>query len=1222
MLNSSRSHIVGSPFSISVSSDSVFALSCPSFGAGLSQAGSWASSSFSIFSFDKFGNKINRRGASFLATLQLGSIITSATVQDQGDGSYDVNYVVTASATYSLNILLNGNHTAGSPFNVIVSPHPACVPRLSHQFGSIIPSAENPNPFGITGDSSFWTIQTLDKFGNNRTTGGDFIAVSFSGPSFFNADVQDLGNGQYLVVAVINAAGSYTVSSRIPGQHISGSPLRGVQFAAAGAGYDSIITSGNGVSSAIAGTKLEVFIDASAPAAQKVIGSNKFRVEFLYKPTGTSLQPTISAILPSGLHSVQSILTHAGAYRVDVRGELDFRSVANSPFALSLTHGELSPSACDAIGSGSVGCVSSSVINAFVRLRDQYGNVFSNGATAEVTATLSTGGAVGIVKFLANDMQFPDFVGFYKVTYIVPAGASSLSIFVSNIHISGSPVSISGVSSTGSVDVKKSSFVGFDLSRPVPASRVCTFSLYFRDSAGMNVQQFDSSLLAVSATADSQTVRASLVDSFPNFAVLSLAITKVARSSGGWLLTASYNGQSIETSDRFNIFALDVSPPHSIATSSDQNCSPAGCHARDFFNREIQATDMYQNVISQSLGSSAVSISVVMGSSSVTSAILDNQDGSYSMQYTGTVAGIYSVSIIINSAHILGSPFSTKVLAAAPSSSASFLTGSALLTMTAGKGSTLFMNARDSFGDMYDRQLFNLNARFGSQDLSSGVAYTSDGTYETVFSVTFSSTYSLSVAFSPDPLSAAAPVGKPISVDVLPALTDPSNTLTSGPELNTFRAGESLPVYLSAYDAFGNIRSSSFYVDRFALSFSSSSNQYSAEAVASVDGSYVYNHASTIAGNYIIGISNQATTVAIARSPLLVQVLPGAASHEKSSLSPTASIKKKMIAGNLMQFAVYARDKFGSLTDCGSTFFVSSHASGQSESVSMSTSSCSEGVYYSSISPTAAGRLQVNILMQGNPIVDAPFIVIVSAGPVDPSRCVASGTGLLSAISGSQSSIGIQTSDSFGNKCYFDPFGEVISFVLSFVPSGSFSGPCIHGDSNDAHVAYETGTHLCVDSSVVNNEDSTYTIYYTPWYASTYDLSVTINSIGIMSSPFGGLKVLPAPAYAQNFNVSSSSAISSGSVFGASVLIRDYVDNSISSSLIAPYDRILISVDSMGSVVSTVFKKSYNSFPFNPARVLHAIDRGSEMNPLAARSGDYVHFQFREVMLRFFLFRL
>ena len=122
---------------------------------------------------------------------------------------------------------------------------------------------------------------------------------------------------------------------------------------------------------------------------------------------------------------------------------------------------------------------------------------------------------------------------------------------------------------------------------------------------------------------------------------------------------------------------------------------------------------MYQNVITKSLGSSAVSVFVSMGTSPVVSAILDNQDGSYSMQYTGTVAATYSVSILINADHILGSPFSTMVLPAAPSSTASFLTGSALATIPAGKISTLFMNVRDSFGNMYDRQFFNLNAKLG-----------------------------------------------------------------------------------------------------------------------------------------------------------------------------------------------------------------------------------------------------------------------------------------------------------------------------------------------------------------------------------------------------------------------------------------------------------------------------------------------------------------------------
>jgi hypothetical protein len=565
---------------------------------------------------------------------------------------------------------------------------------------------------------------------------------------------------------------------------------------------------------------------------------------------------------------------------------------------------------------------------------------------------------------------------------------------------------------------------------------------------------------------------------------------------------------------------------------------------------------MYQNVITKSLGSHAVSVSISIGPSPVVSAILDNQDGSYSMQYTGTVAGIYSVSMIINSAHILGSPFSARVIAAAPSATASFLTGSALATMTAGKLATLFINARDSFGNIYDRHLFNLNVMFGSTDQSSKVAYTSDGTYEAIFTATLSSTYSLSVVFAPDALSAAAPTGKPISVDVLPALMDAFQTVSRGPGLISFRAGSSQPIYLLAYDAFGNFRPSSLYSDGFSLAFSSSSNEYSAQALPDVNGTYAYYHASTIAGVYTISITNQASAVEIFRSPFSVEVFPGVASPQVSSLSPTASIKKNSVAGNSMQFGVIARDQFGSLSSCGADFRVSGQSSGQSVSASQST--CSEGVYYATISPTVSGTLLVNVFLSGDLIVDAPFSVLVTAGPVDPSRCVASGNGLVSATAGTAASINIQTSDSFGNKCLFDPFGDVISFVASFVPSvGTFSGPCIHGDSNDAHLAFDAGTFLCVDYRIINNKDSTYSVDYTPWYASSYDLSITSNSIGILDSPFGGLKVSPGPAYAPNFNISLSPAIYAGDIFGASVLIQDAIYNPISSSLILP-DALLL----------------------------------------------------------------
>ena len=95
------------------------------------------------------------------------------------------------------------------------------------------------------------------------------------------------------------------------------------------------------------------------------------------------------------------------------------------------------------------------------------------------------------------------------------------------------------------------------------------------------------------------------------------------------------------------------------------------------------------------------------------------------------------------------------------------------------------------------------------------------------------------------------------------------------------------------------------------------------------------------------------------------------------------------------------------------------------------------------------------------------------------------------------------------------------------------------------------------DSKIINNQDSTYTLYYTPWFSSTYDLGITSNAIGIADSPFGGLKVSPGPAYAKNFNVTLTSAISAGNIFGVSVLVRDSMYNSIMSSLQAPDAALL-----------------------------------------------------------------
>lgn len=64
-------------------------------------------------------------------------------------------------------------------------------------------------------------------------------------------------------------------------------------------------------------------------------------------------------------------------------------------------------------------------------------------------------------------------------------------------------------------------------------------------------------------------------------------------------------------------------------------------------------------------------------------------------------------------------------------------------------------------------------------------------------------------------------------------------------------------------------------------------------------------------------------------------------------------------------------------------------------------------------------------------------------------------------------------------------------------------------------------------------------------------------------------------------------------------------------------DQIIVSVESWGSVVTQVIKKSHNSLSINPVpHVLYSVGLGSESSPLSAANEVSVEFQFYGVMLR------
>jgi hypothetical protein len=77
---------------------------------------------------------------------------------------------------------------------------------------------------GECGIPNIFVVQSKDKFGNNRTSGGDQYLVSISGPAACDAKIRDQDNGRYTVSFTTFIKGNYWISITLEGEEISGSP--------------------------------------------------------------------------------------------------------------------------------------------------------------------------------------------------------------------------------------------------------------------------------------------------------------------------------------------------------------------------------------------------------------------------------------------------------------------------------------------------------------------------------------------------------------------------------------------------------------------------------------------------------------------------------------------------------------------------------------------------------------------------------------------------------------------------------------------------------------------------------------------------------------------------------------------------------------------------------------------------------------------------------------
>eukprot|EP01127_Copromyxa_protea_P009894 TRINITY_DN236_c0_g1_i1.p1 TRINITY_DN236_c0_g1~~TRINITY_DN236_c0_g1_i1.p1 ORF type:complete len:924 (-),score=286.55 TRINITY_DN236_c0_g1_i1:13-2748(-) len=187
--------------------------------------------------------------------------------------------------------------------------------------------------------------------------------------------------------------------------------------------------------------------------------------------------------------------------------------------------------------------------------------------------------------------------------------------------------------------------------------------------------------------------------------------------------------------------------------------------------------------------------------------VKDNNNGTYSLDYTPEKAGTYLLDVKLGDQSVKDSPFSI-VVSAGEFNPLNFtwegldLDSEGRRIVVAGNTDSFKVAAKDSFGNaLTDGGLAVAGCLSGPSDVEVNVADSNDGSYTLSYTPYKTGLYELLVDVDGVPLGGAP---NPCKVLVVPANADGSHSVASGPGLTEGGVGDENPFTIQARDAFDN----------------------------------------------------------------------------------------------------------------------------------------------------------------------------------------------------------------------------------------------------------------------------------------------------------------------------------------------------------------------------------------------------------------------------------
>jgi len=932
-----------------------------------------------------------------------------------------VTWVATNSLARKMQLTFSKQHAASSPYNITVRTAPI-------QAGSSIASGAGMSAARV-GDTSEIMVMARDAFQNQMTDAGTLYDVQLVGPTRIRAEFRSIQvTGEIFRYTFTSfVVGTYNVSVRLNGVHLSGSPsVIEIEPNIANAARCSII--GDGASFGTAGIAATLTLFARDSFGNDIpYGGDVFLAD-ITNPT-FSRTIVVPADQNDGSYRLAFASSISGPHILSIT--LGGKDVFGSPFTVDVQAGALDLSATGIIFEMEAKAGDEHEIA--VEAKDAFGNTRTDGLSDFYVIMPSKreyrpmfiSDPTDRSKQRFDNMYLSQFVWTRSGIYNIEVQTAVTDQFgrTSRAQLADSPIVIA--------------FGAGEISSPrCTATGSGTTGISAGGNASLLIHTRDTYMNDVTVGGAAGSIKIFLTYTNPirivNFTAEDLNNGKylswfILTSAGSYGVEIKRAGIDISGSPFLIQVAVGpLDPEKTLITGS--GIYGGVISRKTLFNAKTY--DSYGNFITK--GSAQVQVILSDMRFTTIPQVSDLGNGESQVIYMGVVLGSFGISVVVNNVTVPGSPFPANIVLQAgdPSELKSIIVSPLPMSVVAGTSGLMVLELRDQLGIKIEvgDHLSSFSARFDevpgvvlAMPIKEGVP-NEDGTYNILLpsSITRAGTYNMNVFVKLKKIQ-----GSPFNITVGPsdvyAMATRCLPMALGQIYTVGTAGVTGQFLVEVRDFYGNAVVSDPRVDIGLAAISSGQGSSSTIIIQQLGGFVEVNFVATRAGLYSILVT--VAEVEIRGVPFNIQVVP-------SRFYPPGSVAnvtlfQNALVGRSLTYRLLSLDKFGNIVDTegasvngmatGDANYLSREELNRIQPIRGETQYTGIGQYTGKVSFTRSGRYVFALSFDGEQIKGSPFQLF--AGPLSPNAfySTVTGVGTRNGVTGQIATFEIITRDQFSN---------------------------------------------------------------------------------------------------------------------------------------------------------------------------------------------------------------